>query len=79
MDEPQGNIECITACEALQWPDCGRPSHTFTHPSPSEAAKPPKPSPFLGLRPKLRSVLVNNTNSSTFYVVVVEGILKAHG
>ena len=31
-------IECIAACEALQWPDCGRPSSRFTHPTPSGQA-----------------------------------------
>ena len=32
--------------EVLPWPDCGRPSNTFTHPTPDEAAKLPKPTSF---------------------------------
>ena len=42
-DERQSDVECIAACEVLQLPDGGRPSNTFTHPAPYEAAKPPKP------------------------------------
>ena len=42
----QGNVECIAACEVLPWPNCRRPSNTFTHPTPFEAAKPPRPTPF---------------------------------
>ena len=63
-DELQGDVECIEGCEVLQWPGCGRPSNTFTH---------------LTRHPNLfvRSILVDNSNSSLSYVVVVEGILKA--
>ena len=42
-DELQNSVEHIVAGEVLHWPDCGRPSNTFTHPAPYEAAKPPKP------------------------------------
>ena len=48
VDKLQGNIQCIAACEVLPWPDRRRPSNTFTHPTPSEAAKPPKPTLFRG-------------------------------
>ena len=46
MHKLQGNVECIPACEVLPWPDCSRPSNAFTHPTPSKAPKPPKPTPF---------------------------------
>ena len=42
MDELQGYIECIPACEVPEWPDCGRASNTFTHPTLYQVAKPPK-------------------------------------
>ena len=42
-DRLQDTVECGAVCEVLQWPDCGRPPHTITHPSLSEAAKPSKP------------------------------------
>ena len=55
-DELQGDVECVAAREVLQWLACGRRANTFTHPTPSELAKPPKPNPF-------RSILVNNTHA----------------
>ena len=33
-DELQSDVECIAACEVLQWPDCGG-SNTLTHPTPN--------------------------------------------
>ena len=50
----------------------------ITHPAPSEAAKPPKPTPVRVYRTNT-SILDNNSSSSLSYVVVVEQILKAHG
>ena len=41
----------------------GKPSNPFTHPTPSVAAKPPKP----------RFILVNNTSSFRSYVFVLTG------
>ena len=38
--------KCMAAFEVLPGPECGWPANTFTHPTPSEAAKPPKPSRF---------------------------------
>ena len=32
IDTLQREVKCIAACEVLQWPDCGRPSNTFTPP-----------------------------------------------
>ena len=45
IDELQGDVEGIAACEMLQWPDVGRPFYTFTHPMPSEVTKPFKSTP----------------------------------
>ena len=69
----QRSCKCMAACEVLPWPDCGWPSNTITHPTPSEAAKPPKPTPF-GVQDlnSVRSILVNNTKTSLSYVVVCE-------
>ena len=78
MDALQGEVECIMAREVLQWSNCGRPFNIFTHPTPSEEARPAKPTFFGGSGPKLSlSILVKNSNSSLSYVVI--GILKAHG
>ena len=58
----------MAACEVLPWPECRRPSNTITHPTPSEAAKPSKPSPFrVQDLNSVRSILVNNNTSSLFY------------
>ena len=64
MHKLQGNVECIVACEVLPWPDCRRPSDTFTHPTPSEAAKPPEPVPF-------RVWMINNTIDLSFCVFLL--------
>ena len=49
----RNKLESFVRCEKQHWPDCGGPSNTFSHPTPSKAAKPPKPIPFR-VRPKLR-------------------------
>ena len=62
----------------LQWPDGGRPSNTFTHPAPYEAAKPPKP--ILSRvwdQNSVRSILVKKKTSSSY--VVVEAPLSPLG
>ena len=56
IDELQGNVERIAACEVLRWPDCGRPRNIFARPTPSEAAKPPQTYSFEALGPKLSQV-----------------------
>ena len=63
----------LATCCNWQWPGCGRPSNTFTHPAPYEAAKLPKPTPCLN---SVRSILVNNTISSVSYVVLSEGAFE---
>ena len=54
-------FQCMAACEVLPWPDCGWPSNTFAHATPSEAANPSKPalSRVQDLN-SVRSILVNN-------------------
>ena len=48
----RNKLESFVMCAEPLWPDCGGPS-LFSHPTPSKAAKPPKPIPFR-FRPKLR-------------------------
>ena len=56
----------------LQWPDRGRASNTCTHPMPCQAAKPHKPTSRVWDLNSVRSILVNNTISSSSYVVMSE-------
>ena len=72
QDALQRDVECIAACEVLQWPDRGRASNTFTHPMPCQAAKPHKPASRVWDLNSVRSILVNNTISSSSYVVMSE-------
>ena len=51
----QQRLECFGRWEEQLWPDCGGHLILFSHPTPSEAAKPPKPF-LLGFRPKLMTI-----------------------
>ena len=58
---PQSRFERVVPCNMLLWPDHGWPASTFTYPTPSQAAKPPKPIPIRAWDvSSVRSILVNN-------------------
>ena len=63
----QSGFERIVLCDILPWPDCGWPANSFTAaPTPSQAAKPPRPNP----------TSVQDLNSVRFILVNKEGSLQ---